>query len=273
MELNKVFKDIIIDIDRRKWEIDNFISVIKSIHNIWYYYEVWWKKRKNPNLDIKHKSNILLKSWIVIIYSHREWFLKFSSERYLEFLSKQNFKRDQLPRCFFDEYINSIKSNKSNLSDVLSNLLDNNPIPIDTKMTQKFWNLDYTNTTSFFKNLWLDFNLFLQLRQDEIESRTWLWAWQDFIYKLWKFKDTTHFLVDYIKNNGNCLEWDSILKKILTVKDNDIWLVALRHKIAHGVDTHISLERFISLSHITLLLLEVYLKCFQKDLSNRYGWI
>lgn len=273
MGINEVFIEAIKDIDKRKIVINNLISVIKNINNISYYYIFKWKKRKNPNIEIKNNYDVLLNSWVTILYSHWEWFLKYSWKKYLEFLKEKSYKREKLDKCFTDYYINN---KKNDLSSILQNIVDDSPIPIDLDMLKDIQNLDYDNTKILFKRLWFDFDNFIKLFSDRIEYSTWLNKCKNFADKIWKFKRTDHFLKEYIEQRKNSLDWDKTLQNIIKSdnksqnKCNSIWLVSLRHKIAHWSDINIDFERFISLSNIVLLLLEVYLDFFKNELTKKY---
>ena len=269
MKINDVFIEVIKDIDKRKIVINNLTSVIKNINNISYYYTVKWKKRKNPNIDIKNDYNVLLNSWIVILYSHWEWFIKYSWKKYLNFLSQQEYKREKLDKCFVDYYINI---DKNDLSNILQNIVDDSPIPIDIDMLKDIQNLNYKNLKKLFDRIGFDFWSFLNLFQKNIESITWLNKWSDFKFKISNFKKSDHFFVEYLAQNKISLNWDKILQKIIHNNNNneDISLISLRHKIAHWVDIDISYERFISLSNITLLLLDIYLIFFKQELTKKY---
>lgn len=267
MNINDVFIEIIKDIDKRKIVINNLISVINNINNISYYYTVKWKKIKNPNIEIKNNYSVLLNSWIVILYSHWEWFVKHSWKKYLEFLAEQKYKRDKLDKCFVDYYINN---KKNDLSNILQNIVDNSPIPIDTEMLKDIQNLDYKNLKELFKRIWFNFWTFTTLFQTNLESITWLNKWNDFQLKIWKFKQSNHYFVEYLDQNKNSLNWEKTLQKIIDKNDENLSLISLRHRIAHWIDIIVSFERFISLANVTLILLEVYIDFFKTELSKKY---
>ena len=272
MEKNELFTNIIKDLTRRKKEILDISSIAEDINNINYYYHGWWKKRVNPNYhQLKPKNEIIIKSTILIFYSHWEWLVKFCWKKYIEFLKTKWLKRNEIDAIFIEHFI---WKNKQDLNNLFEVLLDNKEIPIDDDIVKNILNLDYDWLESFFKKLWLSFDIFIKIFEEELIKNTWLEKWTWFKERVKHFKKWTHFLVDYIETNQTSINWRKTLEKIIKVDKNnptDIWLVYLRHKIAHWADNvNISYKIFKNLSNITELLIDIFIKSFKQQINIKH---
>lgn len=264
----ELLKNFIDDIDRRKREITNLITFVEWVSSMEYYYKTTKWKRKNPNYYIKKDIDIVIKSWIVIFYSHWEGFIKESGRDFLKYLSTLNLKRDKIHKSFLDYFI---YKNDKDLYVVLSKMLDDDVIPVYEDMLDNTSNMDIKTFKSFFEKIWFDFNVFLKSFELYIKSETWLIEDKDFLKRVSIFKKKNHYLVEYIETNISKINTNKTLENILKVDKNNPnlkWLIVLRHKIAHWDDIIVDLHRFKCLWKISILLLDVFKSSFEESLKK-----
>ena len=273
MTKNNILQEIIQDSDERKKEIIDFISVVNSIESMEYYYIVGNKKRKNPNFHIKKDFEVVVKSGIVIFYSHWEWLIKYSWKKFLEYLKTLNLTRENLPSSFIEYYI---KKNEKNLTNILSTLLDDKSIEVYDSMIDDLLNIDEKNLKYFFEKMWFNFDYFLESFRIKIESITGLYAWSNFIERVKQYKKQDNFLVEYIVTNKEKIDLIKTLENILQVNTKDPnmkSLLVLRHKIAHWVDVKIDIHRLRCLWEISIMLLDIFIESFKKSIMNNSNYI
>jgi len=266
MNKNELLTEVIKDLNRRKEEILDLVSIVEWINNLTYFYKnKKWESHRNPNFRLKKDIEIIIKSSIVIFYSHWEWLLKFTWKKYIDYLSSWCLKREDIDIAFLNYFINR---EKNNLPKLFKIFLENETIPLYQDMIDNVWNLDYQWVKKLFEDLWLDFEVFCGMFENQIISDTWLSNWTGLIEGLSNYKKWSHFLINYLENTKTKINGKKTLEKILAIEKNipnPMWLVSLRHKIAHWASSiNVDFRLFDNLSKITILLMDTFVESFDK---------
>lgn len=201
-------------------------------------------------IDLSNDSEkeVLIKSWILFLYSHWEWFIKDSTSLYIRKIQETKYNINDLKVCFLKSIFFPDKTKKNHFITLLYKVV--------TKQFSNLENIDNEIDTSHNLNYWIF--------QDNILKRIW------FEINILKKDFETSIIKSYGKEYLQklfILEWESkIIEKINKKYDlSEIFkevikiLVSFRNNIGHWkTDFTLNKEQFDFIFNITRQLMDSY---------------
>lgn len=231
MDLNQYNDKINSDLSWRKKEISNLWSFINEITN-----------DNNEKLkDIQYRAFILL------LYSHLEWFVKKWWGLYLEYISKLNKKFSDLQYSFYETYFSRQYKSWKKLKDLMGSYKD---IAIFYYWKQDINTRSNINTNVLINLLyqfWIDFSMLEEKFRDRIKE-----GW---------FSYLDEESIDNPNSTNFCLK-DYLIKVL------DKSLLEKRNWIAHGEKRNIDLKELNIFKELVLSLLDSMYGAFYDSLEQ-----
>lgn len=254
MNLNQYNDKINKDLSWRKKEISNLWSFINEITN-----------DNNEKLkDIQYRAFILL------LYSHLEWFIKNGGSIYLRYINKQNKKFSELKYSFFEIHLERQHAGWTKLRCLMGDYQKRARLYYKKQEIQTKSNINTIVLIDLLYQFWMDFLTLESKFKDRLIKRREIDVLLSSILEE-QFKDeiTKEEMNNIDKKKLEELQVLSefCLQTYLT-KILDSSLLEKRNWIAHGEDRTISLEELNIFRTLILSLLDILQASFYESLEQ-----
>lgn len=173
------------------------------------------------DLSNDNDKEALIKSWILFLYSHWEWFIKDSTSLYITKIQETKYNINDLKLCFLKNIFFPDKIKKNHFTTLLYKVvtkqilnLENIDNEIDTNHNLNYWIFQ----DNILKRIWFEINLL----KNDFETSILKSYGKEYLQKLfileWESK-----IIEKVKEKYDLVEILKEIIKILVTFRNNIW--------------------------------------------------
>lgn len=249
MLITTVISNIDQDISWRKKEIWDLFNFIKYCSN-------------PTSWSFSYKS-IYYRSYILLIYAHLEWTLKYVGANYLEFISSKDLKFSELNDWFFETYVyKSIKWNEKTVYGFLETINNKSKIYYQKKEIPTESNVKFKVFEKILNYLSIDYNDFEKVLIEKINEKINEPFWIN--YDILNFLHHNSWFKYNFQSETEILDLNMILinsdyKK--TIKEFLDILLWIRNAIAHWENTCPPFDKLKPLWEFVLIIIDSFKDC------------
>lgn len=244
-----VIRNIDEDISWRKkeiWDLFNFIKYCSDPKS-WSFFD----------------KTIYYRSYILLIYAHLEWTLKYVGSNYLEFINSKNLKFSELNNWFFEtHFYKTIKWNEKTIYGLLDTINNESKIYYQKKEIPTESNVKFKIFEKLLNYLSIDYNDFENVLKNKINEKINEPYWINF--EILNFLYNNDWFKYDFKSETEIVSLNTILinsdyKK--TIKEFLDILLSFRNAIAHWENTCPQFDKLKPLWAFVLIIIDSFKDC------------